>query len=34
MTPGNDDALGALLRDVIEEFDCASGTLHRAEGTN
>ena len=32
MTPGNDEALEALLRDVLEEFDCASGTLHRAEG--
>lgn len=32
MTPGNDDALVALLRDVIEEFDCTSGTVHRAEG--
>lgn len=32
MTLGNDEALVALLRDVIEEFDCVSGTLHRAEG--
>ena len=32
MTPGNDETLVALLRDVLEEFDCASGTLHRAEG--
>lgn len=32
MTPGNDEALEAFLRDVLEEFDCASGTLHRAEG--
>ena len=31
MTQGNGEALAALLRDVLEEFDCASGTLHRAE---
>ncbi|RDI70627.1 GAF domain-containing protein [Halopelagius longus] len=31
MTPENDDAVAALLRDVLEEFDCVSGTLHRAE---
>ena len=33
MTSGNDGASAALLRDVLEEFDCSSGTLHRAEGT-
>ena len=32
MTPGNDEALVALLRDVLAEFDCTSGTLHRADG--
>ena len=32
MTSGNGEALVALLRDVLEEFDCVSGTLHRAEG--
>lgn len=32
MTSGNDEELVTLLRDVLEEFDCTSGTLHRAEG--
>lgn len=32
MTGANDEALAALLRDVLEEFDCVSGTLHRAAG--
>lgn len=32
MTPGNDEALIAFLHDILEEFDCSSGTLHRAEG--
>lgn len=31
MTSGNDEALAALLRDTIQQFNCASGTLHRAE---
>ena len=33
MTQGDDEALVALLRDVLEEFDCTSGTLHRVEGS-
>ncbi|NEU56417.1 GAF domain-containing protein [Halorussus sp. MSC15.2] len=32
MTRRNDETPTALLRDVLEEFDCTSGTLHRAEG--
>ena len=31
MTSGSDEALAALLRDTIQQFNCASGTLHRAE---
>ena len=31
MTSGNREELVVLLRDVLEEFDCVSGTLHRAE---
>ena len=33
MTSGDDETLVVLLRDVLEEFDCTSGTLHRAEGS-
>ncbi|WP_226013120.1 GAF domain-containing protein [Halomicrobium salinisoli] len=32
MTTENDDTPAELLRDVIEEFDCSTGTLHRLEG--
>ncbi|RDI69520.1 GAF domain-containing protein [Halopelagius longus] len=32
MISGNDEDLAALLHDIIEEFGCTSGTLHRAEG--
>jgi putative methionine-R-sulfoxide reductase with GAF domain len=32
MTSENREDLVMLLRDVVEEFDCTSGTLHRAEG--
>ena len=31
MTPGNNETLVTLLRDILEQFDCTSGTLHRAE---
>ena len=31
MTGGNDEALSALLRDTIQQYNCASGTLHRVE---
>lgn len=31
MTLENNGELAALLQDVIEEFDCTSGTLHRLE---
>lgn len=31
MTPGNEADSAALLQEVIEEFDCTSGTLHRLE---
>jgi putative methionine-R-sulfoxide reductase with GAF domain len=31
MTPGNNETLVTLLCDILEQFDCTSGTLHRAE---
>ena len=30
--PGNDETLVTRLCDILEQFDCTSGTLHRAEG--
>ena len=31
MTSGNDETLVTLLHDILEQFDCTSGTIHRTE---
>ncbi len=34
MTPENNETLNEILRELLQEFECVSGTLHRAEGNH